>query len=86
MAHRAVQREFAQEEAAFHIGRHLLGQDQQGDGDGQIIRGAFFAQVGRGQVDGQAAAGIAETGIVDRSAHALGGFLHCGVGQPDQGD
>ena len=85
MANGAVQRQLTQEEAALQVGRHLLGQDQQRDGDGQIVGGAFLAQVGGGQVDGEPAAGIGQTGVVDRRAHALGGFLHRGVGQADQG-
>ncbi len=55
MARRAVQRKLAQEKGVGQLlGPDLLGGGQDAYGDWQVVGGAFFAQVGRGQVDGDA--------------------------------
>lgn len=52
VAHAAIQREFANDERAREIGVKLFRCQQQTNGDGEIVRGTFFAQVGWRKVNG----------------------------------
>ena len=54
VTHNAVERHFADDERARQIGLELFGCPQQTDGDGEVVRGAFFAEIGRREVDGDA--------------------------------
>src|SRR5207247_7091552 len=51
--------------------------------DGQIKRGAFLAEVGRGQVDGDLALGKAEAAVAQRRTDPLATFPHRQVRKPD---
>ena len=71
---------------------HELPQDRRRDdpfrrqdphGDGQIKRGAFLAEVRRGQVDGDFALGKAETAVAQRRTDPLATFPHRQVRKPD---
>jgi hypothetical protein len=58
VAHGAVERELADEERALDgLGPDLFRGDQHADGDGQVVGRPGLADVGRGQVDGDALAG-----------------------------
>ena len=82
MAQSAVQRQFAQKDGRFGRRQSLAGAEQDADGDGQIVGGAGFFQVGRRQVDGDAAHGELAAAVADGGAHPLFGLLHGGIGQP----
>ena len=60
------------------------GQDAQRDR--QVEAARFFRQVGRRQVDRDAACWDVEAGILQRRAHAVFRFAHFGIGQADDGD
>lgn len=52
MTHRAIERQFTDDERARKIGAELLGRHHQADGNRQIVRGTFFAKIGGRKVDG----------------------------------
>src|ERR1035437_743555 len=56
---------------------------QDANGNGEIEAGAFLPNVGRGQVDGDAFVGVAETGIDQRTLNALAAFPDGDVGHAD---
>ena len=71
---------------------HELPQDRRRDepfrrqdahGDGQIKRGAFLAEGGRGQVDGDFSLGKAETAVAQRRTDPLATFPHRQVRKSD---
>src|SRR5207248_548839 len=51
VAQGAVEAELAQKEVLGGVEGELLAGGEEGDGHGQVVAGAFLAQVGRGQVD-----------------------------------
>ena len=53
------------------------------EGDGQIEAGAFFLEVGGGEVDGDVGGRNEIAGVLDGGAHAIAAFAHGGVGQAD---
>jgi hypothetical protein len=65
---------------AFRL--ELPGGDEYAQRDGQVKPDS--RQVGRRQVDGDAALREFETAVLDRRAYAVAGFLDLGVGQADQ--
>ncbi len=81
--HGAVEREFAEEYACADVGQRLPGGDHDADGDRQIVRRAFFADVGRRQVDDDAAVREREAGVLDRRLDAVLGFFDRRVRQAD---
>ena len=58
---------------------------QQADGDGQVVGRALLAQVGGGQVHGDALHGVGIAAVFNGGVHPLLGFLDARVGQPDHG-
>jgi hypothetical protein len=64
-------------------GEHLVGGTKHAYGDGQVEARAFLADVGGGEVDGDAAIGVAIAGVQDRSANPVSRFLDGSIGQPD---
>ena len=75
--------ELAEEGDRERPGTHLLGAQQDPDGDGQIERRARLAQLRRRKVDRDAARREGEPGVPDRAADALTRFLHGRVAQAD---
>ncbi|GAO74197.1 uncharacterized protein MrH_0503 [Meiothermus ruber H328] len=49
--------------------------------DGQVVVGAFFAQLGRGQVDHHPPLGVGKPGVLEGRPHPLARLLHGLVGQ-----
>ena len=86
VAHRAVQRQLAQEDGMLHVGHRLLGGDEEAHGDGQVVGRPLLPEVGRGQVHGDAPVGEGEAGVADRGAHPLLRLLHRRVRQADDGE
>ena len=81
-AHLAVERQLAHEHGIVERGLHLPAGHEDARGDGQVVGGALLAQVGGGEVHGDAAVeGPGEGAVADGRAHALAGLLHGGVGQ-----
>jgi len=64
----------------------LLGGDDDAYGDRQVEAGPFFADVGRGEADGDAAIGKDATGVAYSGANPLARFLHRRVRQADDID
>ena len=83
---RTVQRQLAEEQHPVEVCRDLFREHQQRDRDGQIVGGAFLAQVSRRKVHGDAPARVAQPGIDDGRTHALRRFLDGGIGQADERD
>ena len=94
MAQAPVQTQLAQEERALRAdnlagGGHrwkLLRGHQDGDGDGQVVGWAFLAQVGGGEVVGDASHGEDAAAVLDRGAHALLGLVDRRIGQADDAE
>src|SRR5450759_2489584 len=78
-AYGAIEGELADEDVPIQ-GLHRAHGAQDADGNGEIEAGAFLAYVGRGQVDGDAFVGVAETGIDQRTLNALAAFPDGDVG------
>ncbi|MCY1219213.1 hypothetical protein D9M72_311770 [compost metagenome] len=68
------------------LGRDLAAGGQDAERDGQVEAAGFLGQVGRGQVDGDAAVGKLVAAVEDGGAYALAAFAHAGVGQADDGE
>ena len=87
VAGRAVQRKLAEEERAVEqVVPHLRRGGQHADGDGQVIGRAFLAQIGRGQVDGDAMEREGEAAVLDGGVDPVAALAHGGVGQAHQGE
>lgn len=83
----AVKREFANDKRALHGFRlEAAGKDDHAKRDGQVIGRTFLADGGRRKIDNDSMTGKMQTGILDRSLHALAAFLHGGIGQADDDD
>src|SRR5262249_38319393 len=61
----------------------VYGEDAQCHGEFEGV--AFFAEVGRGEVDGEAAFGEAVAAVVECRVNAVEGFFYGGVGEADDG-
>ncbi len=83
-ANAAVEREFADEEAVGHffLGEAAVGSDD-AEGHGQIESGAFFLDVGGGEVDGDVGGRNVVAAVLERGADAVAAFADGGVGQAD---
>jgi hypothetical protein len=86
VAHLAIEREFAEEDALRDIGDDLSGGEHDADGDRQIVRRPLLAEVGGRQVDDHAVPGKLEAGVLDRGLDAVLRLLHGGIGQADDGE
>ena len=85
VTHGAVQTQFADDERVVHCGQHLAGGGHDAEGDGQVVGGAFFAEVCGGQVDCEAVLGKVESAVGDCGTDAFAAFAHGGAGQADDG-
>lgn len=77
--------EFAGDEVVVDCGRlHLLGGEQDAEGDGQVVERPLLAQVAGGEVDRGADARGLEAAVAERGHDAVIGFLDGGVGEADE--
>ncbi len=58
----------------------LFAGQEDGHGDGQVVGRALFPEVGRGQVDPDAALGEGAAGVLDGGPDAFAGPLDGGIG------
>ena len=86
MAHGSVQTQLAHDKGVVQVGQELARGGEDAHGDGQVIGGTHLAQVGGGQVDGQAVVGEVEAAVGDGRTHAFAALAHGCVGQADNGD
>ena len=68
------------------IARDLTGCREDADGDREVETPAFLGQIGRGQVDGDAARRKLEPTVDDRGADPVFCFFDLGFGQTDDGE
>ena len=73
-----------QEDGVLRVARKLPGGFEQRDQQGQVVDGALFLLVGRGQVHGDAADGKVKAAVLQGRAHPVPGFLHRRVRQAHQ--
>ena len=85
-ADRAVQAQFADDQGVVQIGEDLAGGGHDAEGDGQVVGGAFFAQVGGGQIYCEAVLGKVESAVGDGRTDAFAAFAHGGAGEADDGE
>ena len=89
-AHRldpAVEGELAHEQVAFAWqGIDDAGGEEQADRHGEVEGGAVFADIGRGEIDGDAAGGEGVAGVFDRRLDAILALLDRPVRQADGGE
>ena len=83
VAHLAVERQLAEEESAGEVGDDLLRRQHDADGNRKIIRRAFFSNVRRREIDGDAISRESEAGVADGGADTLFGLLDGGIRQAD---
>ena len=69
--------------ALDRIGRDRADRSHQAERDWQIVVAALLGQIGRGEIDDDAARGKGKAGGGQRRAHALARFRHRLVRQPD---
>ena len=83
-ANTAVEGEFSDEEAVGHFffGEAAVGSDD-AEGHGQVESGAFFLDVGGGEVDGDVGGGNVVAAVLQRGADAVAALADGGVGQAD---
>ena len=86
VADSAVEGKLAQEEGCALLGLDLTGGHQDAGGDGEVVGGALLLEVGGRQVDGDAAHGEDEAGVLDGGADPLAGLLDGGVREADDGE
>ena len=80
--HGAVERQLAHNHVAVEFRRlYLFSSCKHGEGDGQIVGGAFLAHIGRREVDDHIVARELVAGMQQSQAHALLALLHGSVGQ-----
>ncbi len=56
---------------------------EQGECDGQVEMVAFFAEIGRSEIDGDGPRGQVVATILERCANPFAAFANGGVGKPD---
>ena len=83
MAHRAIQRQPANNHCTFQALRgKLAGGDQRADGDWKIIGWSFFADVCGGEVDSETMSGDEQARILDGGLYTVAGFHYRCIRQP----
>ncbi|MNE41229.1 hypothetical protein D3C80_1352890 [compost metagenome] len=74
---------------ALHVfqgaGWQLAAGGEHAEGDGQVEAAAVLGEVGRRQIEGDAAGRKVEAAVLDRAAYAVLAFLHGGFRQAHQG-
>ena len=84
-AHPPVQAQFAQDDGMGELaGRHLPAHGQDGEGNGEVQRGALLAHIPGGEVAHHFAIGEGEVGVLDGAADALAALHHGLIGQADE--
>ena len=84
MTHAAIEAQLADHQAVVQaVGRNLARGRQHGQRNGQVIGGAFLAQIGRRQADGQAGAGEMVARVDDGAAHPFARLADGGIGEAD---
>lgn len=79
-----VESEFSDDESfAEGLGCDLAGDGEDGDCDGEVESGAFFADIGWGEITDEKAVGEGESGVSDSGSDTLGRFLDGFVGESD---
>ena len=81
--HCAVERQFTHEQMMVESRDSTHG-SQNAEGHGKIKPRAFFAHVGRGQIDGDGLIGIAEAGVDERGLDAFPALAHRCIRHPDR--
>ena len=83
----AVEAELADQDEVGDVfdGESAVGSED-ADGDGEIEAGAFFLEVGGGEVDGDAGGREIEAGVLDGGADAVARLADGGVGEADGGE
>ena len=84
VAHAAIQAELAQNQRVVHVAKDLVGGGQDAHGDGQVVGRPLLAQVGRGEVDGEAVRRVIEPAVGKRGAHPFATLAYGNIGQADQ--
>ena len=84
-ADHTVERELADERAVGRNGREHTSGGQKREENRQVVHRPRFPLVGRSEVDGDAAHGIAVFQILHGRAHTVGGLLHGAVRQTHNG-
>ena len=84
-AHGTIQPQFTDDQCVIQFGQHLAGGGHDAERDWQIVGGALFAQVRRGQVDCQAVLGKEVAAVGDCGTHAFAALAHSCIGQADDG-
>ncbi len=79
----AAERQLADHRPADAVGPDLLRAEQDPQRDREIERGARLAQLGRREVDGDAAWRVLEAGVAQRAADPFASFLERRVGKAD---
>ena len=64
----------------------MLAGGEYADADSQVEAGAFLADIGRGEVDGDAPHWHLEAGVCEGGGNAVAGLAHGGVRQADDDD
>jgi hypothetical protein len=83
--HAAVERELARDRhAAEMVLQRMAGRGEECERDRQIVRGAFLAEVCRGEIHGDAAGRNLEAGVAERRADAILALPDARVGEPDR--
>jgi hypothetical protein len=78
----AIERQFPDHQMAVESGDLPHGA-QDAEGHGQVKTGAFLADIGGRQVDGELAVRVAVTGIIKSALDPLAAFAHGGIGHAD---
>ena len=85
--HTAVQGQLAQDEGALEAPRfHQAGGAKNPEGHRQIEGGARLAEIGGGEIDGDALSGELEAGVPEGRADAIAALAHRGIGQAHRGE
>ena len=85
-AEAAIQRQLPQKGGFFRRGLDLPGRGEDGQQQGQVVHGAGLADIGRGQVDRDAAVRPFEPQVAGGGVDTVAAFPHGGIGQADNGE
>ena len=84
---RAVEREFSEHAEAFDgVAGDRARSDHQAERNGKVVVAAFFREIGRRKIDGDALRRKPEPNGVERAADALAALGHRLVGKADNGE
>ncbi len=87
VAYRSIEGELADDQRVLDgLGPYLLGGDEDGDGDGEIVGRSLLADIRRGEVDGDALAGEHEPRVLYGRTDALPRFLDGRIREADDSE